>query len=210
MKKINQKFFTFKLIKLTILLIFSNLPIIIKNSESKIQLIENSEEEFNIENASFYYNEICSYNQIEFKFIKENNTIKCNCTEGYLSYNHNNEIKFGDHNIQCNYEQKRGYIVFFFSVFALLGIEHFYLENYYFFILIMVLYLGTIILKCRFVIAENLKIKQSKREESKLIKILPFICLIVWIINLIFVLSHQYKDGNDQLIFWDIKDFLGF
>jgi hypothetical protein len=222
MIKTNINTYFIKIIKITFLIIFSNLIQTIINSDSKIRLLTNSDE-FNITDAIYYANEICSYNQDKFKFNKENNTIACTCEEGYLTYNPENKIKFGDHPIQCNYEKKRGYIVFFFSLFALLGIEHFYLERYFFFVIIFILYLGTIILECRFVIVLNLNTKEKEKErerekekekksknEEKLLKTLPFVCLTVWIVNLIFVVTEQYKDGNDQPIFWDIKEFLGF
>ena len=174
----------FKIFSSLILQIF--LIILILN----ITIKQINSQDFDINDSKFYINEICSYNQEKYETKDKN--IVCKCSKGYTTYNPNNEIKFGQYPIQCNYEQKRGYIVFFFSFFPFFGIDHYYLEKYHFFIGILVLYLGTIFALCCFTIFSNFKRRESQNKYVGKFKILlPILCTIVWGLNLLMVIQAK-------------------
>ena len=85
-----------------------------------------------IDSFNFYANEICSYNG------KPNiigNTVNCSCFEGYTNSKGKTYIKGIE--IQCSYKKKKRFTCFFFAAFLPIGLDYFYLERYFIFIVIL-------------------------------------------------------------------------
>jgi hypothetical protein len=165
------------------------------------------------DDARYYANEICSYNQDKITYNEVKNSITCVCSEDFLTLNPNNNLRFGEHPIQCNYRKKRGYIVFFYSVFSLFGFEHLYLGRYYSFIIIFTVYSSTILVNLYFLIATNFKKDIFANKVfiniiKKIFEKMFYVWYFIYIGNLVLVLTHTYKDGNDQVIMWDIQEFI--
>jgi hypothetical protein len=217
-----SKFFSCKIniIKLILINLIPIISIIKINSQTQINnqnQIKNLTQNLDLipydDDTRYYASEICSFNQKNIKYDKDKNSITCICKEGYLTYYTNKILKFGNHLIQCNYRKKRGYIVFFYSVFSLFGFEHFYLGRYKSFIFLFTLYLGTILVNFYFIITAYFKTDFTKDKViiiiiKRLFEKMFYVWYFVYIGNLILVLTHSFNDGNGQEIMWDFYEFI--
>lgn len=170
-----------------------------------------------LQNVNYYIDEICSYNYININKTSSapNSPIICNCKEGYQSTNLTEyTLYFSGHKVQCNYEQKRRFIVFFFSIFMLFGLEYLYLGNYHYFIIIFIYIMVIIAGNCYFSMTSKDK-KESDDENEPittkekirfLFKILPITLLIFWVVNNILILTDSITDSNGIPTFDDVKN----
>jgi len=155
-----------------------------------------------LDDLRYFINEICSYN---YKFFNvTNNIVSCTCNEGFISTN--DTIFSNNQYIQCNYEQKKRYIVFFFSFFLLFGFEYLYLEKYAVFVFILIYIIFVIITSCYIcvVLRETQEKEDLKSYFFIIFKYLPFSLVVWWILNNILIISGSVKDGNNMETYNDI------
>jgi len=183
--------------------IFINFPLflLIGLSHHQSNLEKNSKD---TDSYIYYIDEICSYN---YKSVDKTNpeVIICYCKDGFTTDKRKN-ITFGNFPLQCNYERKRNFIVFFFSIFLLFGFEYLYLERYFYFTLILIYIFFVIIMSCYFSIVSRHKKENDDRSKKAEIlgKILPYTLLIWWIINNILIITGEITDGNGEKTLNDI------
>lgn len=160
--------------------------------------------DYDLDSNRYYIDEICSYNYEFYKTTGDKSEVTCNCKQGFKTYGN---LTFGNYKIQCNYEQKRRFIVFFFSIFLLFGFEYLYLERYFNFVLILCYILFVLISSCYCSIISRDK-KENEDKPKKInfvIRILPYTILIWWILNNILIITGKVTDGNGQLTYNDIS-----
>lgn len=162
---------------------------------------------FDISSPELYKNEICSFKGIPV--IQKDNSIKCECFDGYETFNPKG-LSIKNINIQCNYAKKKRFIALFFSIFIPLGIDYLYLEQYFLFITTLLLIIIIIGGNCFLILQSELHKSQNDASSQK--PLLPlstnhkklkliFLCLcclllIAYFINIYLIISGKIKDGN--------------
>ena len=155
-------------------------------------------------NPHMYVDEICSYNG-ELNIKGSNQTyVNCTCKEGFT--NQYNPQYINNVQVQCGYVKKRRFITGFLSIFVPIGVDYFYLENYYIALLILFLCCTACIGNClRFAFPSEIAKKDYFSDRINLFFVLLIGCLFLfWIINIALVLSGKIKDGNGIELLDDI------
>jgi hypothetical protein len=169
-----------RFILLTVIILISFLPL--NNNFSLTDL----------DKASMFEDEICSYNGIPNSV---NDTwVYCECQ---LEFSNDTALsrKINGVPVQCSYEKKRRFIALFLSIFLPVGVDHLYLGNYYFFIMIFFLCWLNLIGNCfRFAVSPHTD--YLKNRINLLFVILATVMTIWWIINIALIWSGNFKDGN--------------
>ena len=94
--------------------------------------------EINIQDLSFYKNEICSYNgDPEIK----NSTVTCTCYDSFADEPRKNKIRYiNGQKVQCSYHRKKRFTAFFWASVLPVGFDYYYLGHYGYFALIAIFF----------------------------------------------------------------------
>ncbi len=146
-----------------------------------------------LEKASMFKDEICSYNGTP-KVSDDGNNVTCSCKDQYIT-DKDMKKEINNNQIQCSYAKKRRFIAIFFSIFLPMGFDHFYLGNYMIFVLIFLSCWISVIGNCiRFAISN--KGGYFENNWNIFFLVLVAIMLIWWILNIILIWTGKFKDGN--------------
>jgi len=150
-----------------------------------------------LDKPEMFEDEICSYNG-KPEVIKLNgtkNTVNCTCYDEFFTDPNSNRFINGV-KVQCSYAKKRRFIALFLSIFFPIGIDHFYLGNFYIFFLIFsgcwVMMIGNCI---RFAVSPHEN--YLKNTTNLIFVILAILMIIVWVVNIVLISTGVLKDGNN-------------
>jgi hypothetical protein len=137
------------------------LVFVLSNKTKKEQIIIDKDY---IESPTLYKNEICSYNGSP-KMIS-NDSIECTCYSSYTDEPREEHRKFiGNQMVHCSYKRKKRFTAFFLAGLFPIGLDYFYLEHYFYFIIVFTLFLLMLISRVVYFIL-SYKVK-AMHEESK-------------------------------------------
>ena len=98
------------------------------------------------DNINLYSKELCSHNGIP-KYNAISNKVICKCGEKYTNEPRKDKIKYiNSHIVQCSYEKKVDFMLFFYLLCIPFGFDFFYLERYIIFSIIFIISSGILIL----------------------------------------------------------------